>query len=352
MSDWTPVREFPLNQDLTELAQFIQRCGLPLRISEENNCQLLSTLDPRLRELLLPVIERWDAGEIRLADIRVEAVPESVSREGGTSAASGEGKESSESPAVTGSGIDTSKDSPAKSAIPTEPEPAAVELPLPNWPLQKTPLSLVLIALCIIGWLLLRENMVRGLIIFPDRGGDFELARSTLAWHLQQGEYWRLWSPAMVHFSLPHALFNALGVWILGRSLEARAGTLAFAVLVSVSALVSNLAQYYWSPETVFGGMSGVVYALVGSVFILQRRYPAWHDVPSGIVLLAVAWLLLCATGIVTFVLGVGVANAAHVGGFVCGMLLTLAYCLLGGGRRFAGAPPESFSRKGDSSRL
>ena len=348
MSDWTPVREFPLNQDLTELAQFIQRCGLPLRISEENNCQLLSTLDPRLSALLLPVLDRWVAGEINLADLRVETVPESASHESGERGAREEG---GESPA-SGSVANTNTDLSPESEEPTEPGPGAAAAPLPNWPLQKTPLSLVLIALCFIGWLLLRENMVRGLIIFPDRGGDFELARSTLAWHLQQGEYWRLWSPAMVHFSLPHALFNALGVWILGRSLEARAGTLAFAVLVCASALVSNLSQYYWSPGTVFGGMSGVVYALIGSVLILQRWSPAWHDVPSGIVLLAVGWLLLCATGIVTFVLGVGVANAAHVGGFICGILLTLVYCLMGGARRFSGTPAAFTSDKGNSAKL
>ena len=348
MSDWTPVREFPLHQDLTELARFIQRCGLPLRISEENNCQLLSTLDPRLRELLLPVLERWDAGEINLAELRVETVPESALHESETRTAP---EQSAESPA-SGPGAGNNRDLPPQTEEPADPGRGVAAAPLPNWPLQKTPLSLLLIALCFIGWLLLRENMVRGLIIFPDRGGDFALAGSTLAWHLQQGEYWRLWSPAMVHFSLPHALFNALGVWILGRSLEARAGTLMFAVLVGISALVSNLAQYYWSPGTVFGGMSGVVYALVGSVLVLQRWCPAWRDVPSGIVLLAVGWLLLCATGIVTFVLGVGVANAAHVGGFVSGLLLTLSYCLLGGARKFAGPPAGSISRNGDSARL
>ncbi|MFC6977834.1 rhomboid family intramembrane serine protease [Microbulbifer taiwanensis] len=137
-------------------------------------------------------------------------------------------------------------------------------------------------------------------------------------------------------FFLPHALFNALGIWILGRPLEARAGTLAFAALVLFSAAASNLAQYYWSPQMVFGGMSGVVYALVGGVFVLQRWQPGWRDVPAGIVALAVGWLLLCATGLVTYVLGVGVANAAHFGGFISGLLLTLLYCLAGGARHFS----------------
>ncbi|MEW5248327.1 rhomboid family intramembrane serine protease [Microbulbifer sp. 2201CG32-9] len=306
MDDWIPVREFPLNQDLAELAQFIQRCRLPLRISEANNCQLLTTLDPELRRLLPPLLDRWQAGEISLADIRV-------------------------GPAATPSEVDTARE---KGSGTVKRTPVAV--PLPSWPLRRTPLCLVLIVLCFVGWLLLRENLVQALLIFPDRGGGLELPQSTLAWHLERGEFWRLWSPAMVHFSLPHALFNALGIWILGRPLEVRAGTLAFALLVGISAPVSNLAQYFWAPETLFGGMSGVVYALVGSVAVLRYRYPQWRDVPSGLVVLALAWLLLCASGIVTWVFGVGVANAAHIGGFICGLLLAWLYILPGGGRYFA----------------
>ncbi|WP_323846614.1 rhomboid family intramembrane serine protease [Microbulbifer magnicolonia] len=319
MSHWTSIYQFPIDKDLSELAQFIQRYRLPLRIAEESNRQILSTLDPRLGELLLPLLQRWDAGEIRLADVRLEPV--------GETSAAGEETAQPESAAQGGK----------------EPEAAAVSSPLPSWPWQKTALSLMLIALCFIGWLLLRNDLADVLIIYPDRGGDFQLdnmrqalGSSTLAWHLAHGEYWRLWSPALVHFSLPHALFNALGIWILGRPLEARAGTPVFAGLVFFSAAASNLTQYYWSPQILFGGMSGVVYALVGCVFVLQRWQPGWRDVPRGIVAVAVGWLLLCATGLVTYVFGVGVANAAHIGGFVCGLLLAVVYCLVGGARKFA----------------
>ncbi|SEA10427.1 rhomboid family intramembrane serine protease [Microbulbifer marinus] len=319
MSDWTVVYQFPIDKDLSELAQFIRRYRLPLRITEENNRQILSSLDPHLGEMLLPLLRRWDTGEISLADVHLEQVPaETPTEEAGA-----------KKPADTEIGAG---DLPVEETI----SESAAMSPLPSWPWRKTPLSLILIGMCFLGWFLLSNNLVESLLIYPDRGGDFQLDKSTLAWHWAQGEYWRLWTPALVHFSLPHALFNALGIWILGRSVEARAGTLPFAVLVLVSAAVSNLTQFYWSPQIVFGGMSGVVYALVGGVFVLRRRQPGWRDVPSGIVPLAIAWLLLCATGLITLIFGVGVANAAHIGGFVCGVVLTLIYCRVGGARKFA----------------
>ncbi|SDK01288.1 rhomboid family intramembrane serine protease [Microbulbifer yueqingensis] len=301
MSDWIIVREFSPEQDLSELADFIRRCGLPARITEERDCQRLATPDPRLAELLRPLLDRWQAGELELAGVQVTAEPEAGA--------------AAEAPAG---------------------EYEATVPGLPSWPLNRTPVSLVLIVLCFAGWFLAGGSFARELVIMPDRSADFTLARSTLAWHFSSGEYWRLWSPAILHFSLPHALFNALGIWILGRPLEARAGGAVFLLLVLVSAAAANLAQFWWSPQIIFGGMSGVVYALVGCVFILQRRHPDWREVPGGIVAVAVGWLLLCATGLVTLVLGVGVANAAHMGGFACGVLLAALYCLAGGDRHFA----------------
>lgn len=328
MSHWIPIYQFPLDKDLIELARFIRRHRLPLRIAEENNHQVLSTPDPQLSEFLVPLLTRWEAGEIDLARVQLKPVEAEEAAEG-ESARAGAVKVEARS----------GKESEEKEKL----------SPLPSWPLHKTPLSLALIALCFIGWLLLRNDLAGSLLIFPERGGDFHLDNipralggSTLAWHWAQGEYWRLWSPAAVHFSLPHALFNALGIWILGRPLEARAGTLPFALLVFASAAVANLAQYLWSPQTVFGGMSGVVYALVGAVSVLQRWRPKWRDVPAGIVALAIGWLLLCATGLVTYVIGTGIANAAHIGGFLCGLLLALVYCLTGGAHNFSDEPASA----------
>jgi GlpG protein len=45
-------------------------------------------------------------------------------------------------------------------------------------------------------------------------------------------------------------------------------------------------------------------------------------------------WLLIGMSGVLELVLGVGVANGAHVGGFVIGLLLGLVFGLLAAAKR------------------
>ena len=334
MSDWVTVCEFSLQDDLSDVAAFIRRHQLPMRISEERNRQQVASLVPQLVDPMRQLLQRWQAGEVDLAQVSVH-VYEEQQAENVTAGANPD-----DSPDTVADGSEASGSDPSATAE-VAPAPEVPPSAIPQWRLSETPLSMLLIALCFIGWFLLREGWVEGLVIFPNQKGDFDFERSSLAWHLAQGEYWRLWTPAMVHFSLPHALFNSLGIWIVGRSLEARAGTLLFALLVLVSAPVSNLAQYFWSPQVLFGGMSGVVYALVGAAFVIQRWQPAWRDVPESIIWLAVVWLLVCMSGIVDYFIPGGIANAAHLGGFAAGLVLAVLFCIAGGARRFAPVVPD-----------
>ncbi|WP_444882991.1 rhomboid family intramembrane serine protease [Microbulbifer sp. PSTR4-B] len=319
MSQWIFVYSFPLSKDLGALARFIQRHQLPLRITEEKNQQLLLCPDAGLAEMLKPLLQRWDSGELDLDQVQMQRVEE---RESGS-----EGVQTSA--AATDSQLGNTGDNPGKK------HRDAVSV-LPSFPLDRTPLSLLLIALCFFGWFLQVNNLSTGLLIYPDPNAADSFSQSSLAWHLERGQWWRIFTPAVVHFSLPHALFNALGIWILGRPIEARGGSILFVVLVLLGAAASNLAQYFWQPGIRFGGMSGVVYALVGFALVLQRFQPLWRDIPAGILTVALVWLLLCALGVVTLLTGVGVANAAHIGGLLSGLIIALVYSVLGGPRRFA----------------
>ncbi|TLM77378.1 rhomboid family intramembrane serine protease [Microbulbifer harenosus] len=330
MSNWITVCEFPLQQDLSALAAFIQRHQLPLRISEENNRQCVASLAPQLVQPMQQLLERWQAGQVDLSQLTVHVYdenPAASAQETATSAA--ESRVGEHQP----QGRDTADD--VADSADAGRGPVAAFTVIPQWPLRQTPVCLVLIALCFIGWLLLRQGWIEALVIFPQRDGGFDMSGSSLAWHLSRGEFWRLWTPAIIHFSLPHALFNSLGIWIVGRSLEARAGSGWFALLVLLSAPVSNLAQYLWSPQTLFGGMSGVVYALVGAALVIQRWQPQWRDVPASLIWLAVVWLLVCMLGVVDYFIAGGIANAAHIGGFAAGLILGLLFCVAGGGRRY-----------------
>jgi hypothetical protein len=85
---------------------------------------------------------------------------------------------------------------------------------------------------------------------------------------------------------------------------------------VVVGEVAGNLGQYYVSGPA-FGGMSGVVYALFGFVWMSSRYNRRYHyDTGGRTILLAMAWFVLCALGVFG-----PVANIGHAGGLVVGLL-------------------------------
>lgn len=143
---------------------------------------------------------------------------------------------------------------------------------------------------------------------------------------LTSGELWRLVTPALLHFSPLHLVFNLLIAFEFGRRSEAMLGSVRFAFLVFGIALISNLAQFVAESNPLFGGLSGVNYGLVGFVAVRRLRDPfetRWH-VPLGLIVFLIISMVLFSFGIGE-VLGLRVANAAHWGGFIAGLLFSLA---------------------------
>ncbi|AWF83555.1 rhomboid family intramembrane serine protease [Microbulbifer sp. A4B17] len=306
------VYSFPISKDLSALFRFIQRYQLPLRITEEGNQQALLTTDSGIAELLKPLLQDWERGLVDLDRVQLTpAEPETHSQQVEAEQSPGEKK-------------------PVRPSF------------LPSFPLDKTPISLLLIALCFFGWFLHSNNLSAPFLIYPDNNSGHPFSQSSLMWHLEKGEIWRLWTPAIINLSFQHALFNALAIWIFGRPVEARGGPIIFSVLVLLGGVVANLSQYAWKPEVIFAGMSGVVYTLIGFALVVQRWQPAWRDIPPGIITLSVVWMILCAIGVITYLTGIRIANAAHFGGFFAGLLIALVYCIAGGARKFNSYPAST----------
>ena len=139
---------------------------------------------------------------------------------------------------------------------------------------------------------------------------------------LEQGQWWRLWSPMLLHFGFLHLAMNMMWYWEIGRRIEYPQGSVFLLLLTLVAALVSNGSQAVFSGPSLFGGLSGVLYAVLGHCWIYQRIYPqASYALPKGVVAMMLIWLLLCLFGVVT-ALGFGqIANAAHVSGLLLGCL-------------------------------
>jgi GlpG protein len=148
---------------------------------------------------------------------------------------------------------------------------------------------------------------------FDDNGLVYDHSLS----EVRHGEIWRLFTPMFLHFSIMHIVFNMLWLRDLGSMIEARQNSFVLLVLVLAVAAGSNCAQFFFSiTGPLFGGMSGVVYGLMGYIWIRGKLDPGsglfLH--PSTVTMMII-WFLLCLTGWVGHV-----ANYAHGAGLVMGM--------------------------------
>lgn len=170
------------------------------------------------------------------------------------------------------------------------------------------PLTLTGMVVCIAVFILMQivgDRTVMYWLAWPD-GPD------------QYLEVWRWFSHAFLHFSLLHILFNLMWWWYLGGAVEKRLGSGKLFVILLISALLSGWMQAKFSGIW-FGGLSGVVYALMGYCWLRGERDPdSGIYLERGLIGFALVWLVIGWFG----ALGLAIANAAHVAGLVVGLAM------------------------------
>lgn len=288
--NWFPVTRFALNEDLYALNQLLQMQGFTHRFTEEQGSQILWVFgEVPAQQLQLRFQQNPDwYREINVSETTLSAVAD-----------------------IAGMG----------SYADQQGRVIAV--------LISYPVTLLLILGGILGALLVAFDTHYQWLPwltsqpFVVQGNQIGFYSMTTA--LKAGELWRLITPIFLHFGALHIIFNALWLWEFGRRTETALGTGYYLSVILMISIISNFFQYYWEGPSLFGGLSGVLYGLLGFIWMRSRFYPgSIVALTNGIIGFMLVWLVLCMSGLVNAFISGQVANAAHVAGLVGGMLIGL----------------------------
>ncbi len=278
MTEFYPALSVGVEEDLLPLSAILQQRGVVHRIFEENGRQVLVVQGAAQAEEVTTLYRAWRAGELRIE----------LTRQGGR----------------------------------------APLLTTVNW--RSVPVTTALILLSLGGFLLFYLSATRWLAFLTFT--PFQVIDGMPVFDGMRGQYWRLVTPAFLHFGWLHIVFNSLWLWELGGKVERVMGHINMFLLFLVIAIVSNGSQFAFGGPGLFGGMSGVVYGLLGFSWVAPLFQPAWRIQPSpALMLFMVGWLVACMVGLVEG-LGFGaIANAAHLGGLICGAVLGALFGMMSG---------------------
>ena len=280
MSSWFACAQFPLDLDLTMVDQVLTERDITHRFTEEQGYQFLWLLNEQDRSAVVALLEQWRE--------------HGLSSENADFARRGEGS--------------------IWDAL---------------WfAMVSAPASFIAIVLGLIGagysYYSFQYNtqLIDLVSFFPIVIDDSKAYFLSAQEAVLSGQVWRLITPTFAHSGLLHITFNALMIWVFGSRIERILGTSAFLILFCFCAVASNVAQGWFYPPGLFGGLSGVVYGLLGFIIVWQYRLPeSILKIPPGVTVFMLVWLVLGFVGGIELLFGTSIANGAHLGGLISGLL-------------------------------
>ncbi len=130
---------------------------------------------------------------------------------------------------------------------------------------------------------------------------------------LAHGEWWRILSPAFLHYGPFHLAVNMYSLYFAGSLLEQVIGRWRFALLYFASGIAGSAGAIWLSPNSVTVGASGAIFGVLGGLFVLEReRHIATGGQVAGLIVLNLVF---------TFALS-NISVGGHIGGLIAGAIL------------------------------
>ena len=148
----------------------------------------------------------------------------------------------------------------------------------------------------IFGWLLLDKSLVAG------------------------GQYWRLFTVALLHESPLHLAFNMYALYLVGPVVERIYGWKLYLFIYLACDLAASVASFvFGDPLIASVGASGAIFGLFGCLFVAGRLHNPVLD-RQGRSLAAQVGTLIVLNLVIGFTFGAGtIDNFAHLGGLLAG---------------------------------
>ena len=136
-------------------------------------------------------------------------------------------------------------------------------------------------------------------------------------------EYYRLVTSLFLHFGIQHLLNNMVMLGALGYQLENEVGRVKFLLIYFISGIGGNLCSLYWNvshgEQVISAGASGAIFGLMGSLLYIVAVNRGRLGRLSGR-----GMLIMVALSLYFGLTSSGVDNSAHIGGLICGILITV----------------------------
>lgn len=135
-----------------------------------------------------------------------------------------------------------------------------------------------------------------------------------------EGEYYRLITSVFTHYNAFHFLFNMYALYIVGPQIENFFGRIKYLIIYLGSGIIASLMSLTFLNGVGSLGASGAIFGLFGSLLYFGYHYRLY----LGSILKSQLIPLIFFNLMIGFIIP-GIDNAAHIGGLVGGITLSMA---------------------------